>query len=710
MAADQLTPESPVQFLKTVGPARATALRRLGIATAGDLARHLPRTHLDRTQVQPIARLAVGQQATVLGEVLTCGEHRTRRGGSLQTVTVADRSGVLFCVWFNQRYMLKQLRGGQRVMLSGTVQMHGGRRQMAHPDVEVLAVEAAGRRPADGPEPDAGLPARLHTGRLVPVYPLTAGIGQHWLRRLIHDTLERLVPRWTDPLDDAWRRRRDLPPLGEAFWAAHFPADQGELARARRRLVYQELLEIQLLMALRRGGRDERPGIALVKPGDLTRRLVDSLPFAPTGAQRRVLAEILADLRRGRVMHRLLQGDVGSGKTLVALIAALFVIEQGYQALLMAPTEVLAQQHGATMRRLTAGLDLVVETLTGATPAAERRRILAAAGRGEVHLLVGTHAVIQGEVRLPNLALAVVDEQHRFGVRQRGRSAQDEDDRPVHLLVMSATPIPRSLALTLYGDLDLSLLDELPAGARAVQTRVEPLAREEAVLAECRRLARAGQPGYVIYPVVEQTEQMDIRAAVDEAARLAGGPFGDLRVGLVHGRLKAREKQAIMAAFAAGERDVLVATTVVEVGIDVPAATWMVIHGPERFGLAQLHQLRGRIGRGGQPGVCWLMVGDHGPGEAAERLRFFAAHNDGFRLAEEDLRLRGPGDPWGVRQHGLPGFRLANPLRDGELAAVAAADVRDLLSLDPRLAGPVGQPLRHRLLAEYGDLVPLAAG
>ena len=696
MAADKLTIDSPVQFLKTVGPARAAALRRLGVETAGDLMRHLPRTHLDRTRVEPIARLPVGRPATVMGEVLTCGEHRTRRGGSLQTVTICDRSGVLFCVWFNQRHVLKQFRGGRKVMLSGTVQWHHGRRQMAHPDFEILD---------DRPAPEG-----LHTGRLVPVYPLTSGIGQHWLRRLIHDTLTRLAPEWPDPLAEDWRRRRSLPTLAEALWAVHFPAGEAERERARRRLVYQELLEIQLLMALRRGSRVNRPGIMLVKPGDLTRRLVESLPFLLTGAQRRVLAEILADLRSGRVMHRLLQGDVGSGKTLVALIAALFVIEQGYQGLLMAPTEVLAQQHGATIKSLVAGLGVVVEILTGSTPAAERRSILAAAGRQEVQLLVGTHAVIQDQVRLPALALAIVDEQHRFGVRQRGRSASDEDRQPVHLLVMSATPIPRSLALTLYGDLDLSLIDELPAGGRAVETRVETVAREDDVYAQCLQRVARGQQGYIIYPVVEQTEQMDIRAAVDEAERLSEGPLRQVRVGLVHGRLKARQKQEVMAAFAGGELDVLVATTVVEVGIDVTAAGWMVIHAPERFGLAQLHQLRGRIGRGGQQAVCWLLHGDKLDDDSARRLHFFASHSDGFRLAEEDLRRRGPGDPWGVRQHGTPGFRLANPLRDGDLAMLAAQDVRDLLAADPQLAGPVGRPLRSLLRTAFGDLVPLSAG
>jgi ATP-dependent DNA helicase RecG len=702
MAGKDLQLSSDVQFVKSVGPARATALRRLGILTAGDLLGHWPRNHLDRSASQSIGSLVPGQTATIAGEVLTCGERRTRRGSTQQTVTVADETGVIFCVWFNQRFVLKQFQGGRRVMMSGVVQSYSGRRQLVHPDYEVFVDE-----PSDGDDPDQ---TPLHTGRLVPVYPLTAGIGQHWLRRLIHRTLEQLAPQLDDPLPSAWRRERALLPLSAAIAGLHFPRDGAELAQARRRLVYQELLEIQLVMALRRGGFMARPGLALSRPGDLTRRLVESLPFELTSAQRRVLAEILADLRRGQVMHRLLQGDVGSGKTLVAFIAALFCIEQGFQALFMAPTEVLARQHGQTLRRLAEPLGVTVETLTGSTPAKQRRAIVAAAATRDVQLLVGTHAVLQEQARLPDLALAIVDEQHRFGVRQRGESARGDDDTPVHLLVMSATPIPRSLALTLYGDLDLSIIDAMPAGRQPVSTFLEPASREDRVLARCLDLARAGKPGFVVYPVVAESESTDIKAAEAEVEVLRQGVFRDLRVGLVHGRLKAAEKNQVMDDFAAGELDVLVATTVVEVGIDVPQAAWMVIQGAERFGLAQLHQLRGRVGRGGGEAWCWLIPSSQVSAETEARLRFFADHHDGFALAEEDLRQRGPGDLWGVRQHGVPGFRLANPLRDGDLAAQASQDGRLILQTDPDLASAAWRPLRTRLVTEFGKLVPLSAG
>ncbi|MFO7652886.1 MAG: ATP-dependent DNA helicase RecG [Candidatus Krumholzibacteriia bacterium] len=687
--------QSPVQFLRGVGPVRARALARLGIETVADLLAHYPRRYFDRSVSTPIGRLRSGQDATVLGEVLTCGERRTRTGARLQTVCLRDDTGVLFCVWFNQRHLLKQFRAGQRVMASGVVRLHEGRRQLAHPDYEVL--DAAG--------------AALHTGRLVPVYALTHGVGQHWLRELVHRALDQFADAEPDGLPAEFLDARGLVSRGDSLRGIHFPASAAEQESARRRLVYEELFWVQLLMGLRRNGRRREAGVALARPGDLTRRLVEGLPFRLTAAQRRVLAEILADLRSGRLMHRLLQGDVGSGKTLVALLATLFVVEQGYQALFLAPTEVLARQHGDTIRRLTAPLGVSVEVLTGATRAAERRRILAGAGAGDLQLLVGTHAVLDEQVQLPRLALAVVDEQHRFGVRQRGRTARGGDGEGLaHVLVMSATPIPRSLALTLYGDLDLSVLDEKPSGRRPVHTRLVPAGRESAVYDACCRRLDAGEQGFVVFPVITQTEGQDLKAATAEYERLSTGPFAGRRAGLLHGKLPAREKEAVMNAFAGGELDVLVATTVVEVGIDVPRAGFMVVHHPDRFGLAQLHQLRGRVGRAGQQAVCYLICDGALPEETGERLRYFAAHDDGFALAEEDLRRRGPGDVWGVRQHGLPDLRLANPLRDRDVARACAEDVATLLERDPDLATPVGNTVRRSLERIWGDLLPPVAG
>jgi len=545
----------------------------------------------------------------------------------------------------------------------------------------------------------------------VPGYGLTSGVGQHWLRGLVHQALARMEDLHVDPLPEYLRAAHGFPDRRRAIEDIHFPSGKAGLEAARDRLVYEELFTIQVLMALRRESRRGQSGVTLSKPGDFTTRLVDDLPFQLTGAQRRVLKEILADMRSGRSMHRLLQGDVGSGKTLVALIAALFVIEQGHQALIMAPTEVLARQHGKSLSRLCEPLGVGVETLTGSTSAADRRRILAGVSAGEIDLLVGTHAVIQNDVHIPRLALAVVDEQHRFGVRQRGRpGSASKAGEPVHVLVMSATPIPRSLSLTLYGDLDLSLIDELPAGRQPIATRIVREKEEDSVWDACRRELNAGRQAYIIYPVIEETEGQDLKAATVEYERLRDDVFSGHRVALLHGRMKGKDKDAIMGAFSAGETQVLVATTVVEVGVDVPNATAMVIHNPERFGLAQLHQLRGRIGRGKHKSHCWLLCDRYLAEESFSRIRFFAENADGFALAEEDLRLRGPGDAWGIRQHGAPGFRLANPLRDASLVRSCRDDAQDLLERDPGLEGPDGQTIRRGLMDNFGKYVPLQAG
>jgi ATP-dependent DNA helicase RecG len=694
--------ETHVQFLKSVGPARARALDRLGIMTVGDLLSHYPRRYFDRSATVPIGRARPGTEATVLGEVLTAGDRSTRTGGSLLTVSLGDDSGVLFCVWFNQKYLKNQFRPGRKVMASGLVQRHQGRLQLAHPDFEILDDE--------GDDDGGAVPAGLHTGRLVPVYGLTSGIGQHWLRALVFQSLERLGTQIPELLPAEMTRHRGLPSRAQALRDIHFPADQRALESARRRLVFEELFTVQLLMALRREHSRRQSGLKLEKPGDLTKRLVDSLPYQLTRAQRRVLGEILADLRSGNAMHRLLQGDVGSGKTLVALISALFAVEQGYQSVVMAPTEVLALQHGVVMSRLCTPLGVNVETLTGSTPAAKRRAVLEAAAAGEVDLLVGTHAVLEGDVRLPKLALAVVDEQHRFGVRQRGKSATTELGTAAHVLVMSATPIPRSLGLTLYGDLDLSLIDEMPVGRIPIETKIARDGDEDAMWEECRREVARGRQVYVIYPVIEETEGQDLKAATVECERMRHEIFPGTRVELLHGKMKSKDKQAVMAAFTAGEAPVLVATTVVEVGVDVPNATAMVIHNPERFGLAQLHQLRGRIGRGKDASRCWLLCDRFLSEDTWERVKFFSEHADGFALAEEDLRLRGPGDAWGVRQHGAPGFRLANPVRDAQLAKECRDDVEALLRDDPKLASAEGRALREALAQSWASAATFMAG
>ncbi len=680
-----------VQFLKSVGPARARGLSRLGIDTVGSLLQHFPLRYFDRTRTLFIGKIPPGQQVTVQGEVLTASERRTRGGGSLQTIALGDDTGVLFCVWFNQKYILKQFRIGQKVMVSGEVQSHSNRLQMTHPDFELLVSEESTHRPG------------LHTGRLVPVYGLTAGIGQHWLRALVFQALDRLGDTVPETLPEVFVRQRNLCSAPQAIEGIHYPKNSQELAAAKHRIKYEEGFFLHLLMGLRRSGQRHQVGVSLAKPGNLTHKLVSALPFELTGAQRRVLAEILADMRNGQVMHRLVQGDVGCGKTLVAYIACLFVIEQGYQGLMMAPTEVLARQHGQTLSQWSKPLGVTVETLTGSTPAGQRRQILAAVADGEVDLLVGTHAVIQDDVRIPRLALSVIDEQHRFGVRQRGKSAGgSEVTAHSHVLVMSATPIPRSLALTVFGDLDLSLIDELPAGRLPIRTEIVASNQENRVWQGCLREIQSGRQVFIVYPVIEETEGQDLKAATVEFERLKQEVFLDGKVALLHGRMKSAEKQEIMMAFSKGDIQVLVATTVVEVGLDVPNATTMVIQNPERFGLAQLHQLRGRIGRGPYPSFCWLLCDRHLAGETYERIRFFEANQDGFALAEQDLRTRGPGEAWGTRQHGAPGFRLLNPLEDEKLINICRQDSHRCLQSDPHLKGSDGALLKEGLEALFG--------
>ena len=691
-----ITWDSDVQFLKGVGPVRCRALSRLGITTAGDLLRHYPRRWLDRSTAVTIASAQEGQEVTIAAEVLTSGGRQSRRGRSLQTVSFGDATGVVFCQWFGQSYVLKQFRSGTKALISGTIQVYNGRKQIVHPDFEVIDNQGDG----------------LHTGRLVPVYPLTSGLGQHWLRQRIHDTLEAVGNSVKEYLPAELMAQQGLCGFHEALWGIHYPDDTEARDRARRRLAHDEIFLVQLVMAMRRQGRSLVTGVQLDTPGDLTARLVGDLPFELTSAQRRVLAEILQDFRSGRVMHRLVQGDVGSGKTLVALIAALFVIEQGWQAVLMAPTEVLARQHGQVIQRLCNPLGLAVEVLTGSSPSAHRRAVLEGAAAGEIDLLVGTHALIQDDVVMPRLGLSIVDEQHRFGVQQRGKAGRRElgPETPPHLLVMSATPIPRSLALTLCGDLDLSVIDEMPLGREPIVTKLVPGKGldivHDAVIAEIKQ----GRQAFIVYPVIEESEGQDLKSAEAEFKALSQGPLRDFQVGLLHGRLKARDKNKMMEAFSAGEVQVLVATTVVEVGLDVPNATVMVIHHPDRFGLAQLHQLRGRVGRGSHAGQCYLVPDRWLPDETRDRLQIFCRTHDGFRLAEEDLRRRGPGDVLGTRQHGAPVFRLANPLRDSDLVESCQVEARALLESDPELRSSDHRSLVAMLEREHGRILSNSTG
>jgi ATP-dependent DNA helicase RecG len=685
-----LTLDADVRFLPGVGERRAEGLARLGIRTVEDLLLHLPARYDDRRTITPIAGLVPGAPATVRGRVVQADLTTTpRRRMRILEAAVVDASGaeglggMLLARWFNQPHQARLLKTGETYLFSGRV-IHD-RRGLG------LVMENPEFEPWE--EGDAA----LHTGRLVPVYPTTEGITTRQLRRWTAVALERAVV--PEPLPAPLRERLGLPERFRAFVQVHRPTAPEDSAAGTRRLAFEEFFFLQVGLALKqRVGERRRTRIRFAtEPGALEQALRAALPFALTGAQERVLGEVFADLARGVPMHRLVQGDVGCGKTAVAALALARAVDNGFQGAMMAPTELLAGQHFARLTQLLDGLPVRVDLLVGGRrgkPAA-----LKAVASGETHIVVGTQALIQEQVAFHRLGLAVVDEQHRFGVRQRARIGE-KGDAP-HVLIMTATPIPRSLAMTAYGDLDLSVIDELPPGRTPVATRLFNESRRDAAYAKVRKEVEAGRRAYVVFPLVAESEKLDLAAATEAREALAEGPLQGLSLGLLHGRMSGEEKAAVMADFAAGRVRVLVATTVVEVGVDVPEATVMVVEHAERFGLSQLHQLRGRVGRGAHPGHCLLIASHAVSKDGRERLKALVETNDGFRIAERDLEIRGPGELFGQRQSGLPELKVANIIRDGRLLAVAREAARELVAADPDLADPAHRQLRRSVAARW---------
>ena len=677
--------EKGVQYLKGVGPKRAEAFARVGVQTVRDLLLHVPRRYEDASTVQPIKALEVGMDATVIGEVTNKGVLPTRAGLRIFQAVLRDETGLIECAWPGRPYLDRVIRKGDVLLVSGPVKFFHGRQ--LQPREHILLGRSG--------EVDEA------SGRVLPIYPSTEGMTQHFLRKLFEQHLDALLPALDaeEIFDAATLRSIGAVPLRESIEMLHRPASLADARRAMRRLAYEELFFVQLLHArARHRTATSQTGIQHRRTNELIGALYRKLPFELTGAQTRALAEIFADMTRERRMNRLLQGDVGSGKTIVALFAMLLALEGGYQAALMAPTEILAEQHARTLRALLDGLDVEVTLLTGRLGAADRRAALERIAEGG-GLAVGTHALIQEGVNFARLGLAVIDEQHRFGVRQR--QALAELGTGADVLVMSATPIPRSLALTLYGDLDLSVLDERPPGRQPIRTALRAEDARGRVHDFVRDQVAAGRQAYIVYPLVEESETLELRSATAEYERLAGEVFADFRLGLIHGQMPGQEKDATMRAFVNGDIDILVATTVIEVGIDVPNATVMVIEHAERFGLSQLHQLRGRVGRGAEASYCILIAS--GEAEAAERLSVLVQTEDGFEIARADLELRGMGDFFGARQHGLPEFRFFDPLEDGALLDLAREHARAIIQADPELKRPEHARFAEVLVERYGD-------
>jgi ATP-dependent DNA helicase RecG len=680
-----------VGSLRLVDDKRAEALARLGVHTVGDLVRHYPFRYLDLTATADMRTVQAGSQATVVGRVHDITVKHPRPRLSITEIALVDGTGALIGVWFNQPYMATRFRVGERVAFAGQVVFEYGLKQMRAPFVERL------------PEEDAGPSIAC----VLPVHGATEGLSTNWIRRLVAVALEDAgdVP---DFLPAALRVRHGLVGLADALRAVHFPVSSDDAERARRRLAYDELLTIQLAMALRRHAVvDALPGHAHVVDGPAMRALPTALPFGLTPDQETAIGEIVADMRAPRPMNRMLLGDVGTGKTVVAAHALAACADSGTQAAMMAPTEVLAGQYVRALGPLLDTLGISWTLLTGSTKAKERSRILAGLADGSIRVAFGTHALIQEDVLYARLSLAIVDEQHRFGVEQR--LALRNKGEALDMLVMTATPIPRSLALTVYGDLETSYLRERPGGRGAdhVSTRIVSKGGRPDAYQAVRDAVARGERAYIVCALVDESDASEARAATAEARRLQRQVFPELRVGLLTGQMTAADKHEVMGRFRSGEVDVLVATTVIEVGVDVPEATVMIVEDAERFGLAQLHQLRGRVGRGERPGEV-LLFADPRTDDGRARMAAIVGTNDGFELAEYDLELRGEGDVLGARQSGLPGLRIASLSRDGDLLAIAREDARALVSSDPQLGLAEHVPLREELqerLAEAWEWV-----
>lgn len=690
----QLTPAevlaTPVEFVRGVGPQRAELLHRLEIRSAGDLIFFFPRDYEDLTDYRDIGDLDEENVQTIRGQVVEIDGRSSGFGKSIVGVLVRQGNHYLRALWFNQPFMREKFAEGQHVLFSGKPRFKGGRWEMAHPRVTWL----------DGPEDQPEM-------RLLPLYPLTEGLSQYQVRKMVASAVEHYGHVLEEVFSAELLQQYDLMPLAEALPAIHSPQDAQQLERARRRFVFQELFILQLAVVARRW--QQQVGFRappLVATPDIHARIQRLFPFEWTAGQQAAIAEVAADLAGETPMNRLLQGDVGSGKTVVALYAMLVCVARGYQAALMAPTEILARQHAETLASLLRASRVRYLLLVGGMTAKERAAALADIAVGKIDLVIGTHAVVQEDVRFAKLGLVVIDEQHKFGVRQRAALRQGEQSP--HYLVMTATPIPRTISMTLFGDLDVTTLREMPPGRQEVRTYVVGAAEHGRWWHFVREKLQAGRQAYVVAPLVDESENIAAASVAEAFERLSNGELAAFRVGIIHGRMSPVEKEEAMARFRAGDTQVLVSTSVIEVGVDVPNACIMVIDSAERFGLAQLHQLRGRVGRGKLAGFCAVMAGEELTEQAQARLDAFAKMNDGFELAEMDFQLRGPGDLFGTQQHGLPPLRIADLRRDQKILDEARREAKKLFAADPGLKDPGHARLRRQMLVRYGNALDLS--
>lgn len=694
--------DTPLQYLKGVGPRRAADLQRVGLSTVEDLLDRFPIRYEDRGSFQTISALRPGLSASIAGEVISCGIRPTRRPRfKIFEMLVRDRTGTLRAVFFNQPFLNDVFHPHQRVILFGKLELTAHGLQMQNPQYEILKADSEVEGTGESDD------ETLHTGRIVPIYEKTGTLTTKMQRAIVHQALSALPPTIPDPLPAEVRARQQLIDRRTALLDVHFPPAgtpidslNGFRSPAQRRLIFEEFFLFQLGLVLRRRQFDaERKTRSVVINDEIRESARRVLPFKLTGDQKKVIAEIVEDMKRPQPMNRLLQGDVGSGKTIVALMAALVAMENSFQVAFMAPTEILAEQHYITIRRLLEASRFRIALLTGATPAKKRREVQAELAAGSIHLAVGTHALVEDPVAFHELGLVVIDEQHRFGVLQRA-TLRSKGMRP-DVLVMTATPIPRTLALTTYGDLDVSVMREMPPGRHPIKTIAKPESRRDEIYGFIRKQIDTGRQIYVIYPLVEESEKIDLKAATEMADHLATDVFPQYRVALLHGRMKSDAKERVMAAFSRGEFDVLVSTTVVEVGVDVANASVMLVEHAERFGLSQLHQLRGRVGRGPHQSYCILLYQSPLSDQGRQRLKALTETTDGFEIAERDLELRGPGDFFGTRQSGMPTLRVGDLVRDHQIMEAARREAVAALD-EPRQAAALMAFVRSNWEQRFG--------